>query len=100
MRIDQIQKMATFSKAMQAPDDFVVSMKYRAKSGEVTERVVSPIRFKTDKLLLALCLGREEPRTFDIDSCTDLVLMPANDVMMPVPIKSEDVLIQGEQVVN
>jgi predicted DNA-binding transcriptional regulator YafY len=79
--------MRALNQAMSAPDDLVVALRYTDKKGVTTERVVSPIRWLQGKALLALCLCRETPRRFDLERCSDVRLMNANDILMPVPIR-------------
>lgn len=72
---------------MNAPEEHVIKLHYRDKAGVVTERIVSPIRFVGDSAMLALCLSREEPRRFELEMCSKIELLSANDVLMPVEIK-------------
>jgi len=74
-------------QAMYAPDDFAVKLRYRSKDGELTERVVSPIKMTDSRSLLALCLCRENPRRFELDRCSHLELIPAHEVLMPMELK-------------
>lgn len=83
--------MAMVQKAMVAPDDFVLRMVYRDRSGTVTERMVSPIRFLDSRSMLALCLCRENPRRFELERCSSIEVVDANDVLMPVEIKQIEV---------
>lgn len=73
-------------KAMIAFDDFVVELKYRDRKGNLTTRVVSPIRFVGKDRFLALCLCREEPRMFCVEFCEEVRLQPAWNYVMPVPM--------------
>ena len=73
--------------SMNAPDDHVIRMHYTNKAGVVTERTVSPIRFIGQTAMMALCLSREEPRRFELDKCSKIELVDANDVLMPVEIR-------------
>lgn len=72
------------STAMQRSDDLVITLDYLDSKGQVTRRVVSPIRFMSADRFLALCLCRCEPRQFQIDRCSNLQLARAADFMMPV----------------
>ena len=74
-------------KALLAPESFVLRMVYSDKSGARTERVVSPIRILEGKAMLALCLCREDCRRFELERCTAVELLDANDVLMPVELK-------------
>ena len=75
-----------FRQAMQNPDDLVVEFVYRDAEGTCTTRVVSPIRFLSADRFLALCLCREEPRQFYLDRCSNVRLIKATDILMPVPM--------------
>jgi len=81
------QQMAMVQKAMVAPDDFVLRMVYKDRAGTITERMVSPIRFLDARSMLALCLCREFPRRFELERCSSIEVVDANDVLMPVEIK-------------
>lgn len=74
-------------QAMCAPDDFAVKLRYRSKDGELTERVVSPIKMTDSRSLLALCLCRENPRRFELNRCSHIELIPAHEVLMPMELK-------------
>jgi predicted DNA-binding transcriptional regulator YafY len=78
---------AILRQAMVAPDDYAVRLRYRSKEGELTERVVSPIKMDNPHSLLALCLCRENPRRFDLDRCSHIELVPAHEVLMPMELK-------------
>ena len=67
-------------------DQWVVVFRYRDSRGNLTNRVVSPIRFLGEDRFLGLCLSREEPRQFYLERCEDLQLKPASDYVMPVAI--------------
>lgn len=73
-------------KAIQDSDNLVVEFEYVDAKGEVTRRVVSPIRFLGGKRFLGLCLSREEPRQFYLDRCSKLEIRSAHDFLMPVAI--------------
>ena len=77
---------AILAKAMQAADDYVVSLDYLDSKGVLTRRIVSPIRFLPGDRLLALCLCREEPRQFYLNRCHNVKLCLATDFVMPVPM--------------
>lgn len=74
------------TRAMQSPDDLVLSMEYVDTKGVRTQRVVSPIRFLPSGRFLGLCLCRCEPRQFNLDRCSNLKLCLAADFVMPVPM--------------
>jgi predicted DNA-binding transcriptional regulator YafY len=73
-------------KAMQAADEYVISLDYVDNQGVVTRRIVSPIRFLAPNRFLGLCLCREEPRQFYMDRCHNVRLCRAADFVMPVPV--------------
>jgi predicted DNA-binding transcriptional regulator YafY len=75
--------------AMRDSDQYVVEMDYADAKGNRTHRIVSPIRFVGDYRFLGLCLCREEPRQFQLSRCENIRLIPAAEVLMPVPIQSE-----------
>ncbi len=77
---------AVLAKAMQAADDYVVSLDYLDSKGVLTRRIVSPIRFLSGDRFLALCLCREEPRQFYLNRCHNIKLCRASDFVMPVPV--------------
>ncbi len=76
-------------QAMQDSDSYVIEMDYADAKGNQTHRVVSPIRFVGNYRFLGLCLCREEPRQFQLSRCENVRLLPAADVLMPVPIQSD-----------
>jgi predicted DNA-binding transcriptional regulator YafY len=80
-------EMQQIQSALRDPDQWVVRLTYEDKSGSITERVVSPIRWIDAKTMLALCLCRENPRRFDLSRCSEVQLLPAHDVLMPVPLR-------------
>ncbi len=73
--------------ALADSDTYAIRMHYTTHDGNVTERIVSPIRFVGDDSILALCLCREEPRRFTLSQCSNVKLMLAADVLMPVAIQ-------------
>lgn len=73
-------------KAMHDSDNLVVEFSYCDSKGQETRRVVSPIRFLQGGRFLGLCLGREEPRQFYLDRCSQLLVMEAHKFLMPVAI--------------
>lgn len=78
---------AILKQAMYSPDDYAVRLRYRAKDGELTERVISPIKMDNSHSLLALCLCRENPRRFELDRCSHIELVPAHEILMPMDLK-------------
>lgn len=85
--IDQALVKRAVSMAMQAQDDFVLSLVYTGKDGARTRRIVSPIRFIDQDRFQALCLCREEPRHFLFEKCDEVQLVHASEVLMPVEIE-------------
>ena len=76
----------TLRRAMRDSDDWAVQMDYVDAKGRVSRRTVSPIRFVGDDRFLALCLCREAPRQFQLARCQNVRLVPAAEVLMPMPI--------------
>ncbi|EMI20515.1 hypothetical protein RMSM_02547 [Rhodopirellula maiorica SM1] len=70
------------SKAMRDPDRWVIRITYRDADGVVTDRRVSPTRWKNDYLFRALCTGRGDHRQFDIRRIESIKLDNAADVLM------------------
>ena len=66
-------------------DRWVCRIRYRSTNGELTERVISPSRISRG-VVHALCLCREEHRNFMLNRISYVELVPAADVLMPVPI--------------
>jgi predicted DNA-binding transcriptional regulator YafY len=77
---------ALLSRAMQAADDYVISLDYVDSHGAITRRIVSPIRFLPGGRFLGLCMCREEPRQFYLNRCQNVRLCRAADFVMPVPV--------------
>jgi predicted DNA-binding transcriptional regulator YafY len=75
------------NKAMLASDDHVLEVRYTDRDGVVTQRTISPIKYVSDNAILALCLGRETPRRFDLNRMSSIKLVDAGNVLMPVEIK-------------
>lgn len=71
--------------AMRDPDNWVVRLRYVDAKGTTTVRVVSPIRFEGE-LVMVLCLAREQCRLLALERVSHVELLPASDVLMPVPI--------------
>ena len=78
--------------AMEAPDDYVLALDYRDVKGDVTSRMVSPIRYiglgMSDRIS-ALCLCREEPRTFSLHRMSNVRVVSASEILMPVALKEK-----------
>ena len=74
--------------AMLDSETFVVELIYRDSKGDRTRRFVSPIRFVGENRFLALCLCREEPRQFYLSRCENVRLIPAAEVIMPMPMET------------
>jgi predicted DNA-binding transcriptional regulator YafY len=72
------------NRARRDPDRWVVRIAYRDAKGCVTVRVISPIRWVSRYTILALCLGRQEPRQFDLRRIGAAELVPAADVVMGI----------------
>ena len=73
-------------RAMLDSETFVVEMVYSDSKGNLTRRIVSPIRFVGSDRFLGLCLCREEPRQFYLSRCDEVRLIPAAEVIMPMPM--------------
>ncbi|TWU07726.1 WYL domain-containing protein [Stieleria varia] len=73
-------------RAMLDSENYVIEMEYSDSKGNRTRRFVSPIRFVGDYRFLGLCLCREEPRQFQLSRCENVRLIPAVEVMMPMPM--------------
>jgi len=79
------------AQAMDDPDRLVVEFDYMSADGSRTRRVASPVRWTRDKNgFLALCLGREECRTFAVKRCRNVRLAKAADHVMPVAVQELD----------
>lgn len=85
MAIDR--KKQHVAMAMREPDTFVIRMVYTDDKGQRTRRYVSPIRFVDQETLMALCLCREEPRSFLFDRIEEVQLIKAHEVLMPMTIE-------------
>lgn len=64
--------------------DWVLSFDYTDRNNIQTRRVASPYRLD-GHTFLALCLSREEPRSFRVDRCSNMELRPAHLFLMPLP---------------
>ena len=77
--------------AMQQPERYVIELDYTDVKGITTRRTVSPIRLVKDRTaFIALCLGREECRRFNVANCSNAVLKDACEVSMPMPLKESN----------
>lgn len=75
------------SAAIEASDDLVVVITYRAANGKLTKRTVSPIRFEGPGRFVALCFGREGIRTFYLGRCVCVQVQAADEVLAPVDVR-------------
>lgn len=75
------------ARAIREAESIVVQVEYTDVNGVKTIRVISPIKFIGQDRVSALCLGREEPRTFVIARMSNAKSINASDVLMPVPIE-------------
>ncbi|MCO8120720.1 hypothetical protein NHH03_03150 [Stieleria sp. TO1_6] len=75
-------------RAMMDSETFVIEMIYSDSKGNRTRRIVSPIRFVGQERFLGLCLCREEPRQFYLSRCENVRLIPAAEVLMPMPMET------------
>ena len=74
-------------RCMKAPDHYVMEIDYADSAGQCTRRIISPTRFGAHKkTMMALCLGREEVRHFQLGRIRAFRLVLASDVLMPSPI--------------
>lgn len=84
---ERVARMGVISKAMLSPETFVLRIIYRDEKNQRRRRVVSPIKFLGEKAFSALCLCREEPRTFKIERCEEVELLKSEEVLAPVQIE-------------
>lgn len=75
---------------MNSNETLAAVLTYRDEWGRETERVVSPIRFLDRGRFLALCLCRQQTRTFYLGRCLRIRVMPAAAVQAPVQMKGAD----------
>ncbi len=80
------QHRRMISQAAHRSDEFVIQFDYCDAKGQTTRRVVSPIRFVGPDRFLGLCLCREEPRQFYLQRCSEMQLLSAAEVLMPMPM--------------
>ncbi len=78
--------VVSIRRAIREPDRFVLRIKYVDSKLAITERVVSPISFD-GRVMQALCLGREQVRSFTVDGIATVEIVDANKVLMPEPIR-------------
>lgn len=77
--------------AMSNPDRWVIRFRYLNARGESTCRMASPVRWsRSGDAFVALCLCREECRTFRVDRCSDMEMVESDKVLMPVAITLEN----------
>lgn len=81
------------NRAMMCPDDQAIAFDYTDSKGATSRRVASPIRFLSSDRFLALCLCREEPRQFYLQRCLNMELVPASEILMPVPLRAHSARI-------
>lgn len=82
------KSQALLNVAMEAPEQFVAAIKYLDSRGNVTERIVSPIRYLTPRLVSVYCLGREAPRSLRISGMLQVRLKITSDVLAPEAIRN------------
>jgi len=75
-------------RAMLDSDHWVIELDYIDAQGQVSHRVISPIRFVGSDRVLALCLCREAPRQFQLSRCESVRLVPSAEVLMPIAMTS------------
>lgn len=77
---------------MRDPDGTALIVEYRDSTGTVTRRAISPIRWMSsdNEQFTALCLCREEPRTFRVDRLVAVDTVPAHEILMPHPLEVVD----------
>ena len=80
--MDQERLTGLLVRAMNYHDDYVCRIRYTDQYGKTTIRVVSPYRF-LGPFVLALCLGREECRSFHMHRISECEVVSAHDVLMP-----------------
>ncbi len=77
---------AVLAKAMQAADDYVVSLDYLDSKGVLTRRIVSPIRFcRATASSRSVCAAKNHDSFISI-ACHNIKLCRASDFVMPVPV--------------
>lgn len=86
---NQMNMKSTLRRAMHDSDYWVIEMDYVDAQGNLSHRVVSPIRFVGSDRFLALCLCREAPRQFQLSHCQNVRLVPAAGVLMPMPMETK-----------
>lgn len=84
---ERTERMGMITKSMQSPETLCLRIIYIDEKGKRRRRVVSPIRFIGQEAFSALCLCREEPRTFKIERCEKIELLNSADILMPVEIE-------------
>jgi predicted DNA-binding transcriptional regulator YafY len=71
------------------PDVAVCKIRYRDEEGKRTDRYISTVQIR-GSIVRALCLCRTEVRQFKIARIQAIKLIPASDVVMPMPITDPD----------
>lgn len=88
MQATEVDRIGILTKAMAAPESFAVRMVYVDGKGKRTRRVVSPTQLdQATGKFVALCLCRQEPRSFKLDSVESMEILPASEVFAPVEIE-------------
>lgn len=88
MQATAVDRMGILTKAMAAPETFAIRMVYVDGKGNRTRRVVSPTQLDQGAgKFVALCLCRQEPRSFKLDNVETMEIIPASEVLAPVEIE-------------
>jgi predicted DNA-binding transcriptional regulator YafY len=82
---------AVIDYAMRRSDYWCLAIRYQDAKGIATDRKISPIRWRSAGVLMALCLGRAEPRQFDVSRITDVRLVRSSDVLIGEGVECERV---------
>ena len=81
-----IQDRAKFNSAARDPDNLAIRLVYTDRDGNRTRRCISPIEVGAEKIK-ALCLCREQVRWFKVECCSEIELVDASELLMPVEIE-------------
>jgi predicted DNA-binding transcriptional regulator YafY len=81
-----IQDRAKFNSAARDPDNLAIRLVYTDRDGNRTRRCISPIEVGEEKIK-ALCLCREQVRWFKVECCSEIELVDASELLMPVEIE-------------
>lgn len=76
------------NRAMRDPDQWAIRFAYQDSEGFRTLRHVSPTSWQARDCFRGLCLSRENYRLFKLNRVSDLELVPAADLTMPIEINS------------